>query len=83
MQYDKQVIDVNVIAYHLNPNNIYDAIEMDLNIINRFLAPHIHIQSNAESLEIRKQFHNFKLRVNGQPSATNTTRLNRGGGCSA
>lgn len=52
-------------AYHLDPNNIHDAIGTDLNVINWFLAHHILIQSNAESLEIRKQFHNFKLWLNG------------------
>lgn len=43
MQYDKQVIDIHVMAYHLDPNNIHDAIRTDLNVINRFLAHHIPI----------------------------------------
>ena len=47
MQYNKQVIDIHVMAYHLDPNNIHDAIETNLNVINRFLAYHIPIQSNA------------------------------------
>ena len=63
MQYEKQVIDVHVIADHLDPNNIHDPIETDLDI--RLLARYISTQSDAENLEIRKQFHNFKLRLNG------------------
>lgn len=43
MQYGKQVIDICVMAYHLNLNNIYDVIETDLNIINQFLTYYIFI----------------------------------------
>lgn len=65
MQYNKQVIDVHVMAYHLDPNNIHDTVGTDLNIINRFLAHYIPTSLDIESMEIRKQFHNFKFRLHG------------------
>lgn len=65
MQYDKQVIDMYIMAYYLNSNNIYDVIGTNLNVINLFLTHHLPIQSNAESLKIKRQFHNFKLWFNG------------------
>ena len=58
------MIDIYVIAYHLDPNNIHDAIGTNLNVINRLFAHHIPIQSNVESFEIRKQFYNFKHCLN-------------------
>ena len=63
MQYGKQVIDVHDMAYHLDQNNIHDIVGTDLNTINRFLAQHIPTSLDTESLEIRKQFHNFKLQL--------------------
>ena len=65
MKYDKQVRNMHIMAYHLDCNNIYDIGGTDLNIINRFLAHYILISLDIENMEIRKQFHNFKLRLKG------------------
>lgn len=65
MQYEKQVIDAHIVAYHLDPKNIHNSVGTDLDVMNRFFARHIPTQSETENLEIRKQFHNFKLRLNG------------------
>lgn len=51
-------------ANYLDPNNIYDAIETDLNAINLFFTHHISIQFNAKNFEMRKQFYNFKFQLN-------------------
>lgn len=65
MQYDKQMIDMYGMIYHPKLNNIYNNIRTNLNIINLFFAHHIPIQSDLKGLEIRKQFYNFKLCLNG------------------
>lgn len=42
------MIDIYIIAYHLNSNNIYNPIETDLNTINLFLAHYILILLNTK-----------------------------------
>lgn len=43
MQYNKQVININVMVYYLELNNIYNTIETNLNIIKRFFAHYIPV----------------------------------------
>lgn len=58
-------LTVYIIAYFLNSKNIHNFVETDLDIMNRFIAYHISIQSEKKNLGIQKQFHNFKLHLNG------------------
>lgn len=59
MQYDKKIIDMYIIIYHLNINNIHNVIETNFNIINRFLTLYILISLNSKSIKISKQLQNF------------------------
>lgn len=40
--------------YHLDSNNVYDTVETNLNIINRFLAYYILTSLDIKSIKIRK-----------------------------
>lgn len=46
------MIDIYIIAYYLNSNNIYNPIETDLSTINLFLAHYILILLNTKIIEI-------------------------------
>lgn len=65
MHYEKHVIDRHIIVYHLDPKTIHSPPETDLDIINRFFSHHIPSKLDKEHLEIRKQFYNFRLHING------------------
>lgn len=43
MQYNKQVININIMVYYLELNNIYNTIGTNLNIIKRFFAHYIPV----------------------------------------
>ena len=44
MQYEKLIIDIYIVVYHLDPKNIHNPVGTNLNIINRVLAQNISTQ---------------------------------------
>ena len=52
MEYEKQVIDIYVVLYYLDFNNINYTIKPDLDIMNWFVAQYISIKSNKKIFKI-------------------------------
>lgn len=62
-QFQKQVIDIHFVAYHLDPNNCHIACNgPELPMISQFLDTFIPSTNEEERTETRRLFHCFKRR---------------------
>lgn len=62
-QYEKQVIDIHFVAYHLDPNKCHVACNgPELPLVSKFLDSFTNSTDEDKRIETRRLFHSFKRR---------------------